>query len=120
MMKMKQIALTAALVVGVSTGSVAGGFNSANFGSNYDYDTSPTGLEMAADAFIVRPLTLGYAALGALGWVVSLPFSIPAGNPEDNAQAWVAGPLKYTFIRPLGEMEEDAEPSYVQKPIKWD
>jgi len=81
----------------------------------YDYNQQPTGGEMMADAVLVRPLTLAATAVGAIAWVITLPFSIPAGNAGEAGHAWVGGPLKYTFMRPLGEMEEGVEPSYVQE-----
>ncbi|MCB1856998.1 MAG: hypothetical protein KDI63_01920 [Gammaproteobacteria bacterium] len=118
-MKMtRNLMLTAALVAGIGTQALAGTTNQT--GSIFDYSTEPSGLEMAADAFIVRPLTLGYSLLGAAGWVLALPVSVPAGNAEQAGRAWVSGPLKYTFMRPLGEMDEGVEPSYVQNPVQWE
>jgi len=81
----------------------------------YDYNEQPTGGEMLADAVLARPMTLIATVVGAIAWVVTLPFSIPAGNAGEAGHAWVGGPLKYTFMRPLGEMEEGVEPSYVQE-----
>lgn len=64
----------------------------------------PTGGEMVTDAFAVRPLTLTYSAIGLAAWVLSLPFTIPSGSAGDAGEAWVLGPLEYTFARPLGEI----------------
>ncbi len=81
----------------------------------YDYNEQPTGGEMIVDAVLVRPMTLAATAVGTIAWVITLPFSIPAGSAGDAGRAWVSGPLKYTFMRPLGEMDEGVEPSYVQE-----
>ena len=67
----------------------------------------PTGPEMAADALIVRPMTLTYSALGLAAWVVTLPFTLPSGNADDAAKEWWVGPFAYTFDRPLGEICEE-------------
>ena len=61
---------------------------------------------MFTDAAVVRPLTLTTSALGAATWVATLPFTIPAGSAGEAGQSWVLDPLKYTFVRPLGEMGE--------------
>lgn len=64
----------------------------------------PTGGEMVTDAIAVRPLTLTYTAVGLGAWVLTLPFTLPSGSAGDAGEAWVLGPLQYTFARPLGEM----------------
>lgn len=65
---------------------------------------SPTGGEMLTDAIAVRPLTLGYTALGLTAWVLTLPFTLPSGSAGDAGEAWVLDPLEYTFMRPLGDI----------------
>lgn len=64
----------------------------------------PTGGEMVTDAIAVRPMTLTYSVVGLAAWVVTLPFTLPSGSAGDAGEAWVLGPLGYTFARPLGEM----------------
>lgn len=78
-----------------------------------DYSEQPNAGLMMVDGLFVRPLTLGLAAVGFVGWVVTLPFSIPGGNADEVGEAWVSDPLKYTFMRPLGEMEENTPPRYL-------
>lgn len=77
------------------------------------YTDASTG-EKFADVAAVRPMTLIYSGLGLAAWIVTLPFSIPAGNADQLGQEWVADPLKYTFMRPVGEMSPDAEPYYME------
>ena len=110
MIRVKSMALACVLVLGFAASANA----ASSLDRGFDYNEGPTGGEMFADAVVVRPLTLGASAVGLLAWVVTLPFSIPAGNADENGKAWVTGPLKYTFMRPIGNMEEGVEPSYVQ------
>ena len=67
----------------------------------------PTGGEMAADALLVRPMTLTYSAVGLTAWVVTLPFTLPSGDADDAGREWWVEPFAYTFDRPLGEMGEE-------------
>ena len=67
----------------------------------------PTGGEMAADALLVRPMTLTYSAVGLAAWVVTLPFTLPSGDADDAAREWWVEPFAYTFDRPLGEIGEE-------------
>jgi hypothetical protein len=71
----------------------------------YEYDSAePTGGEMLADAFLVRPFMLVGTVLTTATFVVTLPFSALGGNVDEAATRLVAEPASYTFIRPLGEM----------------
>ena len=110
MIKKTSSALAAAMIVGLACLSGTGSLSARN----YEYNQGATGGEMLADAVIVRPLTLAASAVGLAAWVVTLPFSIPAGNAGESGKAWVGDPLKYTFMRPIGNMDVDAEPAYVQ------
>jgi hypothetical protein len=69
------------------------------------FDTvEPTGGEMLADAFMVRPFMLVGTVLTTATFIVTLPFSLLGGNVGDAAETLVAEPFMYTFVRPLGEM----------------
>lgn len=74
------------------------------------YSEEPTRGEMFADAVVVRPMTLVASAVGLVAWVVTLPFSIPSGDAGKIGKEWVAGPLKYTFYRPVGNLDPEAVP----------
>jgi len=63
----------------------------------------PSGDAMLADAFMIRPVMLVGSAIGVVAFVVSLPFSALGGNVDEAADELVVKPVKYTFVRPLGE-----------------
>ena len=69
----------------------------------------PTAGEMFADAVLVRPMTAAVSVVGAIAWVVTLPFTLPSESMEESARSWVADPLEYTFMRPLGDMEDNRD-----------
>ncbi len=106
MAQMRLAAAVAAATIAMGTLAVTG-CNSRATGSNVKGD-EPSGGEMTADAVVARPMTLWAAAIGAVGWVVALPFTLPSGSAGDTAKAWVGGPLESTFCRPLGKIEEDS------------
>ena len=60
---------------------------------------------MLLDAFLLRPLGLAATALGTAAFIVSLPFSLPTRSADDAAKALVVKPARYTFARPLGQVE---------------
>jgi Na+(H+)/acetate symporter ActP len=95
------MAMTLALFVLSSSTSLARDFYDDRFGEE------PSSGEMFVDAIAVRPLTLVASAVGLVGWVVTLPVTLFSGNAGDAGQAWVLDPLAYTFVRPLGQMDED-------------
>lgn len=66
----------------------------------------PSGVEMAADTILVRPLTLVATVLGAGLFVVSLPFSALGGNVGEAGSTLVVTPFKATFMRCLGCSEK--------------
>ena len=96
----------------VTLGIGAVSASASDYRTRYD-EEKPTAGEMFADAVVVRPMTLAASAVGLVAWVVTLPFSITADNVRESGNEWVAKPLKYTFMRPLGVMEEGAEPDYM-------
>jgi len=99
----------AAVAATIAIGSLAlTGCNARETGSNYRGEAPETG-EMVADAAVVRPMTLWASAIGAVGWVVTLPFTLPSGSAGDVGKAWVGDPLKYTFCRPIGEMDDNSD-----------
>ena len=64
---------------------------------------SPSGGAMLVDGLIVRPIGILAIAVGLVGTVVTLPFSIPGGNVSAVARTLIGKPFDYTFTRPLGE-----------------
>jgi hypothetical protein len=73
----------------------------------YDYmadSPEPTGGEMMADAFLMRPFMLVGTVLTTATFIVMLPFSALGGNVGESAEKLVKEPAAYTFTRPLGEL----------------
>ena len=65
----------------------------------------PTTAEMYADGLIARPLGLVASVVGAVVFVVTLPFTIPSKSVDSAAKQLVAVPAQYTFKRPLGQLD---------------
>lgn len=69
-------------------------------------DDTPSAGAMAFDLVFVRPIALVGTVLGAGLFVLSVPLSLVQGEPpSDAAKKLVVEPAKYTFERPLGQME---------------
>lgn len=68
--------------------------------------TGDRGGDKAVDLFIVRPFSLVGSVLGAVGFVLALPFTIPSGTVGETGRDWVVDPLEYTFYRPLGNFDQ--------------
>lgn len=67
----------------------------------------PTGVEMAADLIIGRPISLLATAAGSVVWLLGLPFSALGGNVEQSAEVLIVEPARATFVRCLGCNEGD-------------
>lgn len=67
--------------------------------------TGDRGSDMAVDLVLVRPLGIVATVVGAAGFVLALPFTLPSGSAGDTAREWIGAPLDYTFKRPLGEFD---------------
>ena len=66
----------------------------------YDIQT-PKAYAMLGDLIIARPLLIGATAIGAVAFVVSLPFTALGGNVKEAGQALVADPAREAFARCL-------------------
>ncbi len=58
---------------------------------------------MIADLVVMRPLGVAVTAVGAVAYVLSLPFSLAGGNEPEARQKLMGDPAEYTFTRPLGD-----------------
>ena len=67
----------------------------------YDIQT-PKAYAMLGDLIIARPLLIGATAIGAVAFVVSLPFTALGGNVAEAGEALVLEPGKEAFVRCLG------------------
>jgi hypothetical protein len=67
------------------------------------------GTDMLVDAVVMRPLGLVATVLGTAVTVVTLPFTLAAGNAGEAAQYMIVKPAEYTFNRPLGDFDHCGE-----------
>jgi hypothetical protein len=58
-----------------------------------------------ADGLLLRPCGIVATVLGTVVFVVTLPFSIPTKSVDKAAQKLIVDPARYTFVRPLGQIE---------------
>lgn len=65
-------------------------------------DENPNGFAMLGDLVVARPVGLLLTVGGTALWLVSLPFSLLAGNAGDVADNLILGPGEQTFMRCLG------------------
>lgn len=65
----------------------------------------PSPDEVAADLLLIRPVALCSIVVGSVIFVAFLPFTLPTGNLSLAGKKLVLEPVKYTFLKPLGELE---------------
>ena len=58
-----------------------------------------------ADGLLLRPGGLIATVVGSAVFVITLPFSIPTKSVDKAAQKLIVDPARYTFVRPLGQIE---------------
>ena len=69
-------------------------------------DDSPSAGAMVVDLILIRPVSLVATLLGSVLFIVQLPLDLIQNTPPVNpAQKLVVEPARYTFTRPLGQME---------------
>lgn len=74
---------------------------SASAANPFD-DSQPSALAMYTDLLVIRPIGIVTTTLGAVAYVVSLPFTLPAGGATEAGDVLVVEPAMYTFVRCLG------------------
>jgi len=88
----------AVMLAGTSTVCLSG--SNATY---YDeHSEAPTAGTMLADTVMVRLPMMAATAVGAVTFVVTLPFSALGGNVGQAGRILVVDPAKYAFVRPLG------------------
>jgi hypothetical protein len=65
-------------------------------------DESPSEWAMVGDLLVARPLGAVLTVGGTAVWIVSLPFTLLAGNASEAAGTLIGGPVEETFMRCLG------------------
>ncbi|GIZ12553.1 multidrug transporter [Pseudomonas sp. NCCP-436] len=71
-------------------------------GDPYYSVEAPKAFSMIGDLVVARPLLIGATAVGAVAFVVSLPFTALGGNVGEAAEALVVEPGREAFVRCLG------------------
>jgi len=101
----RSLSVLAGAVLSLAAASASAQSGGGTNGSGYENDANgtPSGMAMAADLLIARPLGLAATLLGTVVFVASLPFQALAGNFSDPANALVVEPATFTFTRPLGQ-----------------
>jgi|TARA_R100001509_G_scaffold91546_1_gene52849 hypothetical protein len=77
-------------------------------------DESPSEAEMIGDLLVARPIGAVMTVAGTAAFLVSLPFTVLAGNVSEAAETLMVGPAKTTFVRCLG----CRKPGYSYKDIE--
>ena len=65
-------------------------------------DESHNEWAMVGDLLVARPIGAVLTVGGAAVWLVSLPFTLLAGNASEAAGTLIGGPVETTFMRCLG------------------
>jgi hypothetical protein len=63
--------------------------------------------EIIVDGLLLRPSGIVATVVGTAVFVVTLPFSIPTKSVDKAAQKLIVDPARYTFVRPLGQIESN-------------
>ena len=65
-------------------------------------EETPPAAAMVGDLIVARPIGLVMTVVGTAAFIVSLPFTLLAGNVNEAAQTLMIGPAQTTFMRCLG------------------
>ncbi len=65
-------------------------------------EREPGAVDMIVDGLVVRPISLVATVVGAVVFVITLPFSASGGNVNEAGEKLVVKPAAYTFFRCLG------------------
>lgn len=98
---MRLLRHTTALMAGLLLSAAAQAVEPTETGY-VEYTEQPGYYAMVGDLIIARPLLAGVTAIGAAAFVVSLPFTLLAGNTAEAGQELVVRPGRATFVRCLG------------------
>ncbi len=64
----------------------------------------PSAGAMTYDLFVMRPVGIAATFAGSFVFVLSLPFTLIAGNSPTASQKLVVDPFNHSFTRPLGTL----------------
>jgi len=91
------------VTIAMSTMAITG-CSSRNLGSNVRGEAA-SDMEMVAKVDESSPMALWESAIGAISWVVTLPFTSPRASAENTAEVLEDDLLESTFCHPVGEMD---------------
>jgi hypothetical protein len=69
---------------------------------------TPSAGAMLFDGLVLRPVGIVAMAVGLVGTVIVLPFSIPSGSVNEVGRKLIGEPFNFTFTRPLGDLPDSA------------
>ena len=91
------------IVFGVIAALICIPFANSALADEYMRSKEPGGGAMIYDLLAVRTTGIVATAVGAVFWVVTLPFSALGDNIDQATEKLVKAPARYTFKRPIGE-----------------
>jgi len=100
----RHILITSGLMVALLFVSVSHAADRGHYSRN-NPDILTMGEKMVLDAVVLRPIGLVTTVAGMAVYTVSLPFSLLGGNEPAAREHLVKDPARYTFKRPLGELD---------------
>ncbi len=65
-------------------------------------EREPEATGMIIDGLVVRPISLVATVVGAVAFIITLPFSALGGNVDEAGEKLIDRPAAYTFSRCLG------------------
>ncbi|MGV8842970.1 MAG: multidrug transporter [Pseudomonas sp.] len=101
MNRTRSTAVALALTVGLLTLPAQAQQQNTSGDPIYTVDAPPA-FAIVADLLIARPLLIAATAIGAVVFVVALPFTAMGGGIGDAGKALVVDPGKAAFVRCLG------------------
>lgn len=94
------------LLVSFTVSLVMGSLYSTGWAENYFGKDDPTIQGWSAvDLLVARPLGIVAGMAGSVIFVVSLPFTIPAGGVRDAADMFIVQPFQFSFTRQFPDQE---------------
>ena len=66
----------------------------------------PSAGNIIGDMVLLRPIGLCTIVIGTAFFIVTLPIAATSQSTKQTAQVLVADPFKFTFTRPLGEIDQ--------------
>ena len=66
---------------------------------------APNGIAIVVD-LPLRVIGIGATVIGSGVFLVALPFALSSGSTEDTWDALVVSPFRFTFVRPMGVIDD--------------